>query len=702
MNIESLSTTGKADVIDMLKDILQGDVNLLEDKRFANFDLEAIQGALDILRQADPSGYYSEDIEQNGWRLMYYRKPPTPEEFLTYEWIGPQAETLWPNLKKTFIEFMDPNPLCTYRNLALSVSIGWGKSLLSVLVLTYITVLFGMMREPYRLLKHSVTTSYAIVFCAATLNKSADLLYVPYEQLIENSPYFEKVGRHDDITQINREDRECKKCYYSTASRGSSKMTFRNNLTLKLMSTEGALLGNTIVACSMSEISWWEKSGWSREEIMTFFNKAVDRIGSRMNGHYLGRAIIDSSPFSLESPIDKFIWETAIHEPDWYCVTGSKWDWFPEQFPDFFDEKGNEIHNWDVAFQLYKGGKSDLPKALEGPGEAVNYSNADLIWCPKINIQPGKGKQFFYSMAKRSAIEFMRDWAGVPAGSADRIFQTDKELDCIFDNDLKNIYTSITADTSLPPEHLIWNLIKDRFWNKFLNDWVFYKNPQAPRAVCADASTTGDATCITMAHPEYITNEDGEMINIDVIDFTINIIPKGGAISLEALHSFIKDLRDLGGMSVKWVSFDKFQSDNITQNLRREGFFVDYVSADKNNEVYTQFIENVRLDRVACGRNLFLKNNLKSIITIVRKSGTWKYDHIIGKVVHESDCIDWNDSLIGINAKDCSDATAEACYLMNKHRDDFIPMNKFVRRQDKGKIQAHITENFEEKGWSFA
>ena len=79
----------------------------------------------------------------------------------------------------------------------------------------------------------------------------------------------------------------------------------------------------------------------------------------------------------------------------------------------------------------------------------------------------------------------------------------------------------------------------------------------------------------------------------------------------------------------------------------------------------------------------------------------WKYEHIIGKLVHESDCIDWNDSLIGINAKDCSDATAEACYLMNKHRDDFIPGHKYVRRQNKDKIQEHITESFEEKGWSF-
>lgn len=127
MHIDSLRTPAKADTIDMVKDILQGDVDLTEDKRFATFDLETMKEALALLRKVDVNGDYADDIENNGWRLMYYRKPPTPEEFLTYEWIGPQAETLWPNLRKCFIEFMDPSPLCSYRNLALSVSIGWGK-----------------------------------------------------------------------------------------------------------------------------------------------------------------------------------------------------------------------------------------------------------------------------------------------------------------------------------------------------------------------------------------------------------------------------------------------------------------------------------------------------------------------------------------------------------------------------------------------
>lgn len=240
-------TVKKIDAIDMMKDILSGDENLLkkwESNLEAMGGLDTIQTALKWLQESDINQDYKNIIASEGWRLNYYRKPPTPEEFLNYEWIGELSEGLWPNVKKCFIEFMDPNPLNPKRDLALSTSIGWGKSAFANLVLSYIIVLFGLMRKPFQLLSHSSTTSYSIVFASATLDKAWDLIGVPFENFIEQSPFFEKVGRHDDIVKINKDDSECKKCYYSTAARGSSKMVFRNNLSLKLVSTEGNLLGS--------------------------------------------------------------------------------------------------------------------------------------------------------------------------------------------------------------------------------------------------------------------------------------------------------------------------------------------------------------------------------------------------------------------------------------------------------------------------
>lgn len=229
---------------DILIDALAGDPKALERPEIEALGVSNIKAALNWLATADLNNDYKQLIANEGWRLTYKRKPPTPEEYLTPEWIGVQAEGLWPNVRKAFCEFMDPNPLNPKRGLALSTSIGWGKSLLSNLCVSYDMVHFCLMREPYRLLGHSAMTSYCVALASYSLGKVWDLLGTPFEQFIEQSPVFEKVGRRDDVVNADKLDPNCSKILYSTAGRGSARMIFRNNLQLKMMSTEGHLLGN--------------------------------------------------------------------------------------------------------------------------------------------------------------------------------------------------------------------------------------------------------------------------------------------------------------------------------------------------------------------------------------------------------------------------------------------------------------------------
>lgn len=112
---------------DMLIDALAGDKDLLNKPEIQSLGINNIKAALQWLKDSDVNGDYKELLLNEGWRLMYKRRPPSPEEFLTTEWIGAQAESLWPNVRRAFIEFMNPNPLNPKRGLALSVSIGWGK-----------------------------------------------------------------------------------------------------------------------------------------------------------------------------------------------------------------------------------------------------------------------------------------------------------------------------------------------------------------------------------------------------------------------------------------------------------------------------------------------------------------------------------------------------------------------------------------------
>ncbi len=113
---------------DILLDALQGDQKVLELPEIQALGVKNIQAALEWLNTADVNGDYKNLLRNEGWRLMYKRKPPTPEEYLTYDWIGGQSEGLWQNVREAFINFIDPNPLNPARGLALSTSIGWGKS----------------------------------------------------------------------------------------------------------------------------------------------------------------------------------------------------------------------------------------------------------------------------------------------------------------------------------------------------------------------------------------------------------------------------------------------------------------------------------------------------------------------------------------------------------------------------------------------
>lgn len=112
---------------DMLVDLLNGDESVLNLPEVQSLGADNIKAALQWLQTADINGDYKDLLANEGWRLMYRRKPPTPEEFLTWEFIGQQSEGLWPNVRKAFVEFMDLNPLNPKRGLALSTSIGWGK-----------------------------------------------------------------------------------------------------------------------------------------------------------------------------------------------------------------------------------------------------------------------------------------------------------------------------------------------------------------------------------------------------------------------------------------------------------------------------------------------------------------------------------------------------------------------------------------------
>ena len=153
-NIEAPSNINDLQYI--LADILAGDSKALHTKEYAALNIDKLYAAFNWLAE---HGQLNSTTQNNmlteAWRLNFRDKPPTPEEFLTPTYIGPMAETVFPHIKKTFIDSMDP--LKPYRTTILYSCIGSGKSLVTVLINLFISVHFALMWHPYRYFGQSQT-----------------------------------------------------------------------------------------------------------------------------------------------------------------------------------------------------------------------------------------------------------------------------------------------------------------------------------------------------------------------------------------------------------------------------------------------------------------------------------------------------------------------------------------------------------------
>jgi hypothetical protein len=689
----------------IIKDILSGDQAAAKDERYSYLNFKQIKTAIEWIQNNN----FDEDLQallvSQPWKLVYKTKPPTPEEFLTNKYIGAMADNLFLPVKKNFLEFFDP--IKPYRNAYLNPSIGAGKSTFTMMSLLYVACLYALMRDPWKFFSKAKTTIFAITLCAVTITKAKEIYEEPIRQLIESADFWKQCRTHSEMMEEEKHLQECDEVEYIPWKNGNQVSVFNtgNNLQWKVISSANSLLGVNILFGCMTEITFFLEAGkgWTEQKIFNFFSKLKERISNRFQNAYLARMILDSSPSTLEDPIQNYMTYDAPKLEESFIWKGARWELYPEEFPDYCDIENKGTleqkvvkvrNNYDVAFQLYKGGNGKPPVACENPAEASQYNPADLIWCPKKQYTKN-GTANFLQKAKDNPIEFMKDWAGLPAGTPDRLFYRDDWIEECFNNGLKNQYGAIVALANEEPEHLIWNQIWPRFFQKLINKYKFYYEPDLPRTVSVDLSKAKDCTGIAMSHveldPQRIDEHTGRPLPVYVTDFTIVLVPKGGHINMDAVKYFIHDLKYLGNINLRHVSFDGWQSDAARQYLKRDGIAVDYVSVDTNNEPYYNFYDLVTHGRYNCGKNIFVKNNMKSLHEIRRvRTGSVKIDHFEGPLNYDWEDGTWESCTAGINAKDATDAIVGSLYLTSLYPSEFIATKKFYKEDNLDKSPEDI------------
>ena len=99
--------------------------NILNSNLFTQAEIQDLNSALRIILNDEKlSENEKGNLLENSWKINHKFKPPTPEEFLTEDWIGSQAQDIYPHCRKVFLDYF--NPLINKNTILLYAPVGFG------------------------------------------------------------------------------------------------------------------------------------------------------------------------------------------------------------------------------------------------------------------------------------------------------------------------------------------------------------------------------------------------------------------------------------------------------------------------------------------------------------------------------------------------------------------------------------------------
>ncbi len=166
----------------------------------------------------------------------------------------------------------------------------------------------------------------------------------------------------------------------------------------------------------------------------------------------------------------------------------------------------------------------------------------------------------------------------------------------------------------------------------------------SPRVISTDLATTGDGCGISMSRVlgkavEIVIDEEGKKISqerpVFLVEFAISIrSTKGIEVSIDDVVNFIVKLKQYYGINIVLFSFDKWQSKDARQRIKRLGFKTKEFSTRLEPGAYEMFKSELYAGRIILPNNEDLFNEL---IFLQKDEKSGKIDHAPG---HNNDISD--------------------------------------------------------------
>ncbi len=572
------------------------------------------------------------------------------------------------------------------------------KSFLNQLYMVYSIIYVNLMRYPQIYYNLSPQSNICIYLVSFKRDKTRELLLSPILNILYASKVFKNVKYEDAVRK--KGVTEDGLIYFSEACNIASMGGITTpKLLIVCGSNISAFLGGNVISGVVSEINHFkEMAHISDEQVMRIFSKLDGRITRTIvRDKFPCFLSLDSSANNADSPIESLVQKDLKKRKQCFYREYKRWEVLPQKFPNWAEANKIEgelidvqkSYTWKKLWTTKLRNKETFPVCI-GNGSHPAFIVGDA---KQIEDIPRELIKYFpndcHGDLEVDLIGSINDIGGFPSSSEAKLIQDIRLVDNIFKSELLNVEGEIIAGASSIPDRLIWNQIYKKFFLEIGHDRYQIKRAlREPRFIGVDSAFAAKGCLMSVVVGHF---ESYKGIKKYIVDFSLAIAPDNTGINLQALEQFLIDLWKLGGLSIKEISMDTFQSKQTWQNLERLNLNISRLSVDDNIFPYQFLVTQLYINNIYAGKNIYLKNNLNSLYRQKNKKGNEVIDKNDGTPVHKY-IGNWDTSSAGKYEKDVSDGLCRSVYIaFNNYQG--LPVTDYEQENNRLGLTSLINTN---------
>ena len=462
---------------------------------------------------------------------------------------GKKHCTMFPYWRETLKKLFPDNLTTAYNTLILTGAIGIGKSFVASIALLYLLYRVLCLKDPYAYYGMQPIDKLTFSLLNITMDAAQGVMWDKIQQLVQSSDWFMNHG------ELN-------------ASRSNPQWQPGKHIELIFGSNNRHIVGRALFANATDEVNFGVGNNVEKQKAKQ--KKMIAQIDARMRsrflrGNYLPTLnIIISSKDVEQAFLDDYIkTKTQNESSTTLIVDEAQWvvdprKGLPTDPGSFYVAVGNKF----LAHEL-------LPiNADEELVDAYRNKGYNLI-----KIPPGYRETFEDNLEQA-----LMDIAGMSSSNVTK-YISGARLNQAKIDDYINPFTKDIIEVGNSPED------KLQYANFFDLSRISAYDKSRPLFIHLDMSLSGDKTgiagvWITGKKPTPPGEDPSKELQYKLA-FSVSVkAPKGYQVSFEKNKNFIRWLRNQG-FAIKGISCDTYQSANLQQDLKAEGYNVRIISVDR-------------------------------------------------------------------------------------------------------------------------